>query len=75
MPILKAEPVIKAQIEARGMNSTIQPSRARPKKVTIAPAIIAIELAIDAALGLSLGCASWVELMTLPTMVDMTATG
>jgi hypothetical protein len=44
--ILSAEPVMNAEIAGNEMRSTIQPIRARPKKRTIDPAMMAKEDAI-----------------------------
>lgn len=71
--MLRAEPVMNAQIEASEINSTSQPSRARPRKHTMEPAIIAREEAI-----ISAGTPwSFFEALvtTFPVTVDRTATG
>ena len=72
--MLRAEPVMNAQIEASEINSTSQPSRARPRKHTMEPAIIAREEAI-----ISAGTRPWsffkTSLTTFPVTVDRTATG
>jgi hypothetical protein len=39
--MLTAEPVMKAQMDGSGMNSTTQPRRARPRKQMMAPAMMA----------------------------------
>lgn len=71
--ILMAEPVMKAEIAGREMTSTIQPSRAKPKKSTMEPAMIANEEAItsrDASTPVASALST-----TLPVTVDKTATG
>jgi hypothetical protein len=72
--MLRAEPVMYAQIAASEMNSTSQPSRARPRKHTIEPAIIAREEAM-----ISAGTWPWsffeAVVTTVPVTVDRTATG
>ena len=72
--MLRAEPVMYAQIEASEMNSTSQPSRARPRKHTMEPAIIAREEAM-----ISAGTLPWsfceAVVTTVPVTVDRTATG
>lgn len=71
--ILIAEPVMKALIAARVMNSTIQPRRTRPRKRTIAPDTTAKDEAMISA-GTS-GSFSMAEITTFPVIVDKTATG
>lgn len=41
-----ADPVIKEAIDGRGIKSTMNPSRAKPMKVTILPQMIVIDMAI-----------------------------
>ena len=71
--MLRAEPVIKAEMAVRGMKSTIQPQRTRPMKQMMAPAITAGADATTCP-GIS-GCSAATLLTTLPVIVDMTATG
>lgn len=72
--MLMADPVMKALMAGRVMNSTIQPSRARPRNRTIEPAIMASDEAmISAETLLSRFLRELVT--TLPVTVDRTATG
>lgn len=71
--MLSAEPVIKAEMAAKEMKSTIQPARIRPMKVMMLPAIIARAEAMTCPGMLGSVFATFVT--TLPTMVDITATG
>lgn len=71
--ILMADPVMKALIAARVMNSTIQPRRARPRKSTMAPEMMAKADAMISA-GTS-GSFSVADNTTFPVTTDNTATG
>lgn len=71
--MLIALPVMKALIAAKVMNSTIQPSRARPRNRTMAPLTIAKDDAVMSA-GTS-GSLSCTLRTTFPVTVDRTATG
>lgn len=71
--ILMAEPVIKAEIAGSEMTSTIHPKRARPRKSTIEPAIIASEDPITSREALTPVASAF--RITLPVTVDNTATG
>ena len=64
---------MKADMAAKEMKSTIQPARIRPMKVMMLPAIIASAEAMTCP-GI-LGSVFATLTTTLPTMVDMTATG
>lgn len=44
--MLSADPVMKAEMAGRGIKSTIKPKRAKPKKQTIAPHMMAMAEAI-----------------------------
>lgn len=71
--MLIAEPVMKALIAARVMNSTIQPRRARPRKRTMEPPMIARADAVTS--GATSGSLSCTLSTTFPVTVDKTATG
>lgn len=71
--MLRAEPVMKAEMAAKVMNSTIQPSRARPRKRTIEPATMAKDDAMIS-FGTS-GNFAAVLVTTFPVTVERTATG
>lgn len=71
--MLMADPVMKADIETRGIRSTIRPKRANPIATMMAPAIIAMHPAISA--GATFGWVFLALVMIFPTSVDTTATG
>lgn len=71
--MLIADPVMKAEMAARVMNSVSQPSLANPRKQMIPPQTMARADATTWA-G-TLGSFLWTSVMTFPVMVDMTATG
>jgi hypothetical protein len=71
--ILIAEPVIKAEMAGKEIKSTIHPSRANPRKRTMAPEMMARE---DATISLGTpGNLSSAFRMTEPVTVERTATG
>ena len=71
--MLIADPVMKALIAVSEIISTIQPMRIRPMKTMIHPQMTARAEAITCP-SIS-GLVSWALNTTLPTIVDMTATG
>lgn len=64
---------MKAQMAGSGMNSTIQPRRARPRKRMMAPVMMARAEAMT--WPGTPGSVSWALSTTLPVTWDMTATG
>jgi hypothetical protein len=71
--MLMAEPVMKAEIAGNEIKSTIQPRRAKPRKRTMAPEMMANE---DATMSLGTpGSLSSAFRMTEPVTVERTATG
>lgn len=71
--ILSAEPVMNAEIDTRGIRSTIQPIRIRPMKKMTHPEMTANAVAISA-----LSTLGWLfdaATRILPTRVEATATG
>lgn len=71
--MLMADPVMNAVMEVREIKSTIHPIRRRPIATMIHPQITAKADAITCP-SIS-GLMSWALITTLPTIVDMTATG
>ena len=71
--ILRADPVMKAEMTVKEMNSTIQPHLIKPIKMIIDPAITASAEAMTCP-GM-VGSLFFAAITTLPTIVDMTATG
>lgn len=71
--MLIAEPVMKAEIAGSEITSTIQPKRARPRKSTIEPAMMANEDPMTSREALTPVASAFK--ITLPVTVDSTATG
>lgn len=71
--MLRAEPVMKAEMAVSEIRSTIQPQRARPMATMMHPAINAKADAMTVG-GMS-GFVTFAAVMMLPTSNDTTATG
>lgn len=71
--MLRAEPVMKAEMAVSEIRSTIQPQRARPMAIMMHPDINAKADATTLD-GIS-GFVTFTLVTMLPTIVDMTATG
>lgn len=71
--ILMADPVMKAEMAGKEMNSTMKPNRARPRKEMMTPQMIASAEATTWA-GYS-GFVLATSVTTSPTRSDITATG
>ena len=72
-PIVIAEPVMNAEIAGREIKSTMKPRRRRPNPRVMPPTMT--DRAIAMSSGAKSGCVFWASMTTLPTKVDMTATG
>jgi hypothetical protein len=71
--MLRADPVIKAAMAVKEMNSTIHPNRVRPRKVTMDPAMTAKADAMTCPGTFGSVFADFAT--TFPVTVDNTATG
>jgi hypothetical protein len=71
--MLRADPVMNAEIETRGMRSTIQPHRMRPMNTIMHPAMTARHEAMTCPGTSGLVLAAFTRIF--PTRVDITATG